>query len=517
MGGPPVRADRIRRYVVAFCPRCHEENPALPLQEVARLSGYLSEQDGRVWLVRGCPKHGRIATLYQQDAAILDYLEEWTAPTKRHTPDTPGNFDPVPACYARGLGEMQTQHTCILLADVTDSCDLRCPTCFASGSPDLEGFADVSEVLAAVDRRISLEDGYLDVLMVSGGEPTLHPKLTDLLERAMERNITRILLNTNGISIARDDALLSFLERHNQRLEVYLQHDGFREATHRFHRGGDLRDIKQRALGRLSDAGVFTTLVMTARAGVNDDEIGDVVRLALDTAFVGGLCIQPAFGSGRGARIDSGDRLTSTGVLRRLGPQTSDVITWRDLTALPCSHPHCAAVGYMFRMDDGAWRSLTGLIGHDQLKANLGLVSNRMLDPDLSDELQTLAKESLMGLLSEQSSLTHPAIRRMLSVVDGACDLGMGGLLRRAGSALGGRRKLREMLARRVKRITVKPFMDLDTMIEERLLQCCVHVATTGSCGPQAIPFCAAQAWPGLGAMKFGTAAGPALRQATVL
>ena len=91
----PVRTDRIRRSVVAFCPACHDDRP---LEAVRRLSGYLSQTpDGRVWLVRGCPDHGKVVTLYEEDGEILDYLEQWTAPTKWHTPDTTGNYDPVPS------------------------------------------------------------------------------------------------------------------------------------------------------------------------------------------------------------------------------------------------------------------------------------------------------------------------------------------------------------------------------------------------------------------------------------
>src|SRR5881392_174871 len=380
MSGPSLRTDRILRYVVAFCPRCHRDAPHRPLAEVERLSGYLSEENGKVWLVRGCPRHGKIVTLYDEAPEILRYLEEWTAPTKLHTPDTPGNFDLVPAAYLRGLGEMQTQHTCILLEEITEQCNLRCPTCFADSSPQLTGIASVERVLENIDRRLEREGGRLDVLMISGGEPTVHPQLEELLERVMERNIVRILLNTNGIQIARNDALLAFLARHNTRIEVYLQFDGFKLETHRYHRNADLRRLKQAAVERLSQNGIFCTLTMTAALGVNDDEIGDVIRYCLETPFVGGVTIQPQFGSGRSTPIDPMDRLTHTGVLARLDSQTNGLVTWRDLTALPCSHPHCCSIGYMLKTDHGEWRSLVSIVGHDQLKANLDLVSNRIAD-----------------------------------------------------------------------------------------------------------------------------------------
>ncbi len=507
----PVRDERLLRYVTAFCPLCHDEQPNRPLDDVRRLAGYLAEAEGEVWLVRGCPDHGKIVTHYDEDAGILAYLEQWTAPTKRHTPDTAGNYDPVPQAYLRGLGELQTQHTCILLEDITQACNLRCPTCFADSSPDLTGVVPLRDVLENIDRRLERENGRLDVVMVSGGEPTLHPRFADLLDALAHRNIVRVLVNTNGVLLARDDTLLDVFRSHRNQVEVYLQFDGLRRETYLHHRNADLRSIKQRALERLSEAGVFTTLTMTAALGVNDDEIGDVVRTALATRFVGGVSIQPQFGSGRSTPINPYQRLTHTGVLKRLGPQTDGLVTWQDLTALPCSHPHCCSVGYMVKTDAGEWRSMVSMIGHDALKEHLGLVSNRIADHEIPDELRAVVQDSLLGLLSEQSSLSHPSVGDLIRNVCETCDLGIASLLRLAGSAAGRQEALRELLADRVKRITVKPFMDMSTMIEERLLQCCVHVGTRSEAGnDQCAPFCAVQAWAPLGRTKLSEVEGRA-------
>lgn len=503
-----LRGDRIHRYVTAYCPRCHDEAPERPLADVVRLNAWLVERDGRVWLERGCREHGLVRTLYDEDPEILSYLEEWTAPTKAHVPDVAGNFDPVPSAYLRGLPEMQTQHTCILLEDIAETCNLRCPTCFTDSSPDLRNVVPVADVLANVDQRLARENGRIDVLMLSGGEPTLHPELARLLTELTARPITRILINSNGIRIATDDALLDLLTEHRQRVEVYLQYDGQAAATHRFHRGGDLSRMKATALQRLSEREIFTTLVMTVTLGVNDAEIGQMVRLALDTPFVGGLTIQPQFGSGRSGLIDPLDRLTHTGVLRRLGPQTDGLVTWRDLTALPCSHPHCCSVGYLIRDDSDRWRSLVSLIGHDVLKDRLGLVANRIADAEIPQRLRVAVQESLLGLLSEQSSLSHPKIGDIWRIICESCDLGMSTMLTLASSALPGRRnKIRRLLGERVVRLTVKPFMDMSTMIEERLVQCCVHVGTR-STQDQCAPFCAVQAWPALGRQRLSIAAG---------
>ncbi|MGH1488097.1 MAG: radical SAM protein [Acidimicrobiales bacterium] len=492
----PVRTDKIRQYLTAYCGQCHRENPDADLASIGRLAGYLSEADGQVWLVRGCQKHGRIVTLYDEHPEILDWLERWTAPTKHHVPDTVDNYDPIPLAYARGLGELQTQHTCILLADIVEGCNLACPTCFTDSPTRGDGAVPVEEILASVDQRLARENGRLDVVMLSGGEPTLHPEFGRLLDELTDRDIHRILINTNGVLLAKDDRLIETIQRYDERVEVYLQFDGLRGSSHRHHRGADLGPMKLRAIKRLSEAEIFTTLTMTATKGVNDDEIGDVIAVALDHDFVGGVSVQPQFGSGRSGAIDPIDRLTHTGVLARLESQTSGLMTWRDLTALPCSHPHCASVGYMIKTDDENWRSLISLIGEDQLAEHLDLVANKITSPELARETKALVKSAILGLLSDQTSLSHPDIGQAFSTVCASCDLGVGQLATLAADRFGKGRRLRRLLAQRVVRVTVKPFMDIDTMIEPRLMQCCVHVGTKSTDDAhQCAPFCAVQAW----------------------
>ena len=510
--GQPLRGDRIHRYVVAFCPLCHLDNP--PLAQVRRLSGRLIVRDERVWLERGCPDHGLVRTLYDENPEILRYLERWQAPTKRHTPDDADNFRPIPEAYAYGLPPMQTQHTCILLQDVIEHCNLRCPTCFTASGPQLRGVAPLADVLANVDTRLAREGGRLDVVMLSGGEPTLYPELPALLAELVARPIVRIMLNTNGLLVATDDDLVALLAAHRDRVEVYLQYDGPSPEASIHHRGADLTRFKEAAIARLSEAGVFTTLVMTAALGVNDGDIGAVVLRALETPFIGGVALQPVFGSGRGHGIDPMDRLTHTGVLARLGPQTGGVVSWHDLTALPCSHPHCASVGYLLKDDKGTWRSLVNLIGHDQLlewlELDPELLANRIADREIPAQLRDLMKNSLLDLLSEQATLTHPRTAELWRNICTQCDLGIGTLTTLAAGRLPGQReRLRRLLAERVVRITVKPFQDMSTMLEERLTQCCVHVGTRGPGGAdQCAPFCAVQAWPELASSRLSVATG---------
>lgn len=517
--GMDVRDYSIHRYVNAYCPECFN-NDARSHEAAASRTGVLVERDGVVFLNRACPIHGWVSTMYEENSEILKYLEEWTAPTKWVVPDSINNFDAIPFAYNEGLGELQTQHTCILLEDINETCNLACPTCFTSSSPSLTGVAPIEEVMANIDQRLSRENGKIDVLMLSGGEPTIHPQFSEILSECVKRNITRIIVNSNGIELSRNDEMLELFHKYKERVEVYLQFDGLSERAHKHHRNADLREMKKRAIKRLAEKEVFIVLTMTVSLGVNDEEIGDVLTFAMNTPYVSGVSIQPQFVSGRSGDLDVMDRLTHTGVLARLEAQTNGVVDWKDLTALPCSHPHCCSVGYMVQTDDGEWKSLARLIGHDKLKEYLGLFSNRFADGDLSKDIKkSVAKaipkkltQSLLNLLSEQTTLTDPNVGDLFGEICTHCDLGineMAGLARTAMS----RKKVRTLLAHRAKRIVIKPFMDINTMIEERLMQCCVHVGTKSSQDAhQCAPFCAVQAWPWLSEQRLSTSAGHANR-----
>ena len=214
--------------------------------------------------------------------------------------------------------------------------------------------------------------------------------------------------------------------------------------------------------------------------------------MALDTDYLAGVAIQPMFGSGRANAFDPMDRATTTGTIQRMGPQTNGRVSADDFIALPCSHPDCATLTYMVRRDDGQYRSVVSMIGRDQLKQHMAVYGNR-LAPD--DALW----EALTGLLSETALISRPELIDHLLDICEVCDLGVSGFVKTLGRWVMRRDGVPvEAIAKRVKRISVKTFMDAWTMNVERLQQCCVHVASTGEDEPVRIPFCARQAFAGL-------------------
>jgi hypothetical protein len=89
-------------------------------------------------------------------------------------------------------------------------------------------------------------------------------------------------------------------------------------------------------------------------------------------------------------------------------------------------------------------------------------------------------------------------IDHLLNVCE-VCDLGVSGFVKTLGRWLTNRSDVPvEWLARRVKRLSVKTFMDPWTLNIERLQQCCVHVGSADGEDPVRVPFCARQIFGGL-------------------
>ncbi|MBV8689273.1 MAG: radical SAM protein [Candidatus Eremiobacteraeota bacterium] len=478
----------VLKSVRAVCPRCFADAPDFdPEFPTDICDGHLVQQDGRVYLRRWCRRgHGEVWSLYEEHADLWQYLQQWRVPTKRINPDTQAIY-PAPLGYEHGLGPSHLQHSCIFLLDITTQCNLSCPACYTSSSPAASHFLPLDQIIRSVETAIERENGRLDVVMISGGEPTVHPQFKAVIEALVPLPITRILINTNGLRLANEDALLQFIAGLRNRAEVYLQYDGQRASTHHYLRGVDLTEMKARALRRLSAAKVFTTLVMTVTKE-NADKIGEVADTAFDTPFVGGVMFQPVFASGRAPTVDPLDRVTTTGVLRRLAAQSKHGVKEHDLIALPCSHPDCCSIGYFIKDRSGEFHGLATVLGERTLKNNLSVVSNSIA---FSDALREV-RGALLGVMSETMTLSRPELSSALKSLCSACDFGsVADLLKLAFS----RGATADFVGQRVKRVTVKHFMDADLLIAERLEQCCVHVAGAGN-DPVRMPFCAARLFP---------------------
>jgi uncharacterized radical SAM superfamily Fe-S cluster-containing enzyme len=330
-----------------------------------RVEAKILIKDERVFLEKWCAEHGRERVLIADDAAYYRKSREvFIKP-----PELPQRFNTEQrwGCpYDCGLCPEHMQHSCLTLVEITDHCNLRCPICYAESGPHRPGFRDLATVERMLDAIVANE-GEPDVVQISGGEPTLHPDFFAILDAARQRPIRHLMINTNGLRIAKEPDFAARLATYQPGFEVYLQFDSLRDEVHQELRGARLADIRLRALENLNAHDISTTLVVTVKKGLNDDELGGIVEFALTQPCVRGVTFQPIQAAGRLENYDPAiNRLTLTEVRRRILEQTS-VFQPDDLIPVPCN-PDCLAMAYALKLD-GATVPLTRFVAPETLVA----------------------------------------------------------------------------------------------------------------------------------------------------
>jgi len=208
-------------------------------------------------------------------------------------------------------------------------------------------------------------EGKPDVVQLSGGEPTIHPEFWQIMELARSKPIKHLMINTNGVKIARDKEFARKLATYMPGFEVYLQFDSLSAAPQLKLRGEDLRSVREQALQHLNEFEISTTLVVTLSKGLNDHEIGAIIEYALKQPCVRGVTFQPIQSAGRLEGFDPAvDRLT-LGEVRQMIMAQSKVFSSADIIPVPC-HPDCISMAYALKVE-GQVIPLSGLISKDVL------------------------------------------------------------------------------------------------------------------------------------------------------
>lgn len=429
----------------SICPRCQKPIDAQILLKA-----------GRVIMRKRCPDHGWFEALISSDSDMylnsLRYNKPGTMPLAYSTEVKDGC--PLDC----GLCPEHKQHTCLALIEVNSHCNLDCPICFADAQP---GFSlSMSQVERMLDRFVQLE-AEPEVVQFSGGEPTIHPEILPMLRLAKEKGIKVVMLNTNGIRIARDDRFLAALT--DIQPTIYLQFDGFATQTHQAIRGQDLLPTKLKALDRLAQARLDVVLVPAIEKGINHDELGAIVKFGIEHPAVRGIAFQPVTHSGRFIGFNSLDRETVADVIHGIEEQTDGLFRVSDFIPVPCCHPTCRSATYAY-VENGQVIPLPRVVEVDRY---LDYITNRTL-PDIRPEILT-ALEGLWSASSVPGS-TKAAQRFQCA----ACNLTFPNET--------------AYLKKHVFMIVVQGFADPYTMDLKALMKCCVGVLVPDR---RVIPFCA--------------------------
>jgi hypothetical protein len=321
---------------VSLCTTCYR-----------RIDAKIVFEDGCVFMLKRCPQHGFERVLIADDVDYYRRCREvfikppemparWNTPVKYGCP------------YDCGLCPDHEQHSCLSLLEITDACNFNCPICYASSGTHRTTHRSFEQVVRMMDMIVANEL-QPDIVQISGGEPTIHPQFFEILDAAKQRPIKHLMVNTNGVRIASDEAFAKRLAEYMPSFELYLQFDSLERDPLIQLRGADLRQVRERALERLNELGVSTTLVVTVARGVNDGELGHIIEFALKQPCVRGVTFQPVQQAGRlGGYNSRAHRLTLTEVRRRILEQTK-VFKPEDLIPVPC-HPDTLAMAYALKL-----------------------------------------------------------------------------------------------------------------------------------------------------------------------
>ena len=318
-------------------------------------------QNGNVYYQKRCSEHGVQKTLVSTDIEYFKRCKDYLKPG-----DMPSQFQTAiqKGCpHDCGLCPDHEQHSCLALFEIIDECNMQCPVCFANSAPG-KGNARSLEQIEVMLQTLLASEQQPDLVQISGGEPTLHPQLMAILRRLKNSPIRHLMLNTNGIRLARDPELVAELASLKPGFEVYLQFDSLNSSALKNIRGQDMRNIRLQALEQLEKHNISTTLVCVVRKGVNDAEIGEIIQFAQRYKCVRGITFQPVQDAGRNEGDKPSQRITLSEIRTRI-IQADNPFGDTDMIPLPC-HPENICIGYGIKLGNEII-PVTGLLPREEL------------------------------------------------------------------------------------------------------------------------------------------------------
>jgi len=302
------------------------------------------ERDGQIWMTKTCAKHGHFEEVLSIDPQFLERIEE----------RFPGRDYLAPKTSLRDHGSSSVKYGrgAVLTVDLTNRCNMMCEPCFM----DANQVGYVHELSLQDVRRI-LDDA-LDVkprrqmsVQFSGGEPTLHPHFIDSVRYARDAGYFCVQCATNGVRFAQDPEFCRQAKAAGLRL-AYLQFDGIGNDVNAHRKVGNLFDVKLKAIENLAAAGIDVVLVVTVVRGVNDQQVGRIVRFAIDNADkITVVSFQPVSFTGRDEDVDDETRRAQRYTLSHLAHDVRDQLgvtePLRDWFPLSAMNPFSDVVDLM--------------------------------------------------------------------------------------------------------------------------------------------------------------------------
>lgn len=424
-------------------------------------------RDDGVWLEKRCPDHGearaRVASSAEWYLDALSFVADGSPPVALH---------PVSAGCPHDCGPcaLHQKRSALPVVAITSACNLDCPICYTVNRNEGAYMMSRSELAAVLAQLASR--GELDIINFTGGEPTLHPELAELLRMSREAGVRRLTVSTNGLRL-RDEHVRE-LAACDARIVLSL--DTFDDAIDAKLLGATTVKTKLALLDRLEAHDVTTTILPAVAAGLNDADVGRLFDLVLARPNVCSLELHTvAFTGARGADFPRTARLTVPDLHARLDAHTGGRLRGSDFVPSPLAHPHCYSIAYLLMLDGGGFVPFTRFMPRQEL---FRLLSDSLyLEPN--ERVEEALRDAIDRLWSEPDAL--PDGERVLST------------LKRLISELypPGRPKplaeRRRIAERASKAVYIHSHMDADTFDVSRVMGCCVTVPEADG---RAIPTC---------------------------
>jgi 7,8-dihydro-6-hydroxymethylpterin dimethyltransferase len=319
------------RTTDSLCPNCvieareaiisgKKDVSVLINEKVGEIKAQIIERDGQIWMIKDCPVHGHFEDMMAIDAKFLTHIEKMFPgrDIDAHNDEKLHNHGSSTVKYGRGA---------VLTVDLTNRCNMMCDPCFMDANQ--VGFVhelSMDEIKEILDNAITIKPRRQMSVQFSGGEPSISPHFLEAIRYSRKVGYNSVQAATNGIEFAKSKEFCRQAAEAGLRY-VYLQFDGIGNDANSHRQVGNLFDVKIRAINNLHEAGVEIVLVTTLVNGINNDQVGSIIRFALDNPKkIAFLSFQPVSFTGRDEEITEYRRLQQRYTLSHLAHDVKDQV-----------------------------------------------------------------------------------------------------------------------------------------------------------------------------------------------
>jgi 7,8-dihydro-6-hydroxymethylpterin dimethyltransferase len=319
------------RTTDSLCPKCVPEirqqivdgklpHEILLNEKVGEIKAQIVERDGKILMIKDCPKHGHFEDVMAIDTEFFQHLEEVFPgrDIRAHNDEKLHNHGTSTIKHGRGS---------VLTIDLTNRCNMMCDPCFMDANQ--VGFVHEltwDEIKTMLDNAISIKPRRQMSVQFSGGEPTLSPYFLDAVAYSRKVGYNSVQAASNGIEFAKSEEFCRQAAEAGLRY-VYLQFDGIGNAANSHRKVGNLFDVKLKAIHNLHNAGVEIVPVTTIVNGINNEQVGRIIQFALDNPkTISFLSFQPVSFTGRDEEVTDERREAQRYTLSHLAHDVKDQI-----------------------------------------------------------------------------------------------------------------------------------------------------------------------------------------------